>query len=56
MARPYVRRVTTTLLGWASTGFVAGVLLSSFVHVQLTAKIVPVAARAIDPERADIRL
>ncbi len=41
MARPYVRRVTTTLLGWASTGFVAGVVLSSFVHVQLTAMISP---------------
>jgi hypothetical protein len=38
MARPYVQRVTTTLLGWASAGFVAGFLLVSLVHVDLTAE------------------
>ncbi len=38
MARPYVQRVTTTLLGWASAGFVAGLLLVSLVHVDLTAE------------------
>jgi len=38
MARPYVRRATTVLLGWASAGLVAGLVLASFVHIQVTAK------------------
>ena len=38
MARPYVQRVTITLLGWASAGFVAGLLLVTLVHVDLTAE------------------
>jgi hypothetical protein len=38
MARPYVLRVTTIVLGWASVGFVAGLLLVGVAHVQLRAQ------------------
>ena len=38
MARPYIPRATSILVGYASAGFVAGLLLVSLVHVQVTAQ------------------
>lgn len=38
MTRPYVLRITPILLGWASAGFIAGLLLVAFLHVQLVAQ------------------
>ena len=38
MVRPCVLRVTISLFGWATAGFVTGLLLVSLVHVAVTAQ------------------
>lgn len=38
MVRPNVLRVATTLFGWATAGFVTGLLLASVVHVAVSAQ------------------
>ena len=41
MVRPYMLRVTTILFGWASAGFIAGLLIVALVHVNVTAQSSP---------------
>lgn len=41
MVRPYMLRVATILFGWASAGFVAGLLIVALVHVNVTAQSSP---------------
>lgn len=54
MARPYILRITPIVLGWASAGFIAGLLLVALVHVQLAAQ--SAASQQSVPSTANARM
>ena len=54
MARPYIPRATSILVGYASAGFVAGLLLVSLVHVQVTAQ--NSTSPQVAPATANVRM